>query len=672
MKEQCYGLAAGAITSASTTAATGGRSHGSVSAQGQTSPGSTGDAVAIADVAIHQVGVQQDQISLNALNSHILEAAGGGHDVERARRSLGGLVGSLSLAGEQMAGVLQMAEADVLRRSGIAIDVQNQLTLSISSVADLVSRVGLVQVGSHAADIGAHIGSEAVAVVHIDAADGGTLDRLPVDELGDQLGGHGVAHDDVGDTLDLGQLGQLMHDRLQLELDGLCHVGEGIASEARGSLQIHGVGQGHGLQLVGVGLHAVVLLELVVEELDGRHALLHLLSADDLIHHAVVVVQIQQGGSILDLLHGEGHVPTRAVGNGEPQNFTPLTDRDGTQVLLIGQMAIQHNAGHLAAGGGTGNTVGLEVDPAGDQIMNLGAVGRSEVQVAVDQSAAGAELDCDAVAHQLNSLLTTDFHGTDLQIEGELIQGRVGANYIIGDDVVIVQAAVGQLDDVLLDGQALGGIPHLLPGAIEHALGVLQLLAGLVVHQVGGADVLGDVGGLDSLHLDDVLQDGAEELLHQHGELQGGDGEEAGDGRRLRVGPDLVVPELVAVLDDGSDVGIAGARLLEALQNRLHQVLFVALHEGAVRHHGLHVGLDVDAVALQVLGGQIVEVFLEGLAALGLVAAECGAGNCGGMAVLVSSRFKEPTNVTRAHGYQNSFTINFLLKGICGLAVDFT
>ena len=70
--------------------------------------------------------------------------------------------------------------------------------------------------------------------------------------------------------------------------------------------------------------------------------LTYLLDTSDFINHTIVVVDIEQSSSVLDLLHGKGHVPTSTILNGEPQNVTDATKQDDLSFIIVGNpMAVQ-------------------------------------------------------------------------------------------------------------------------------------------------------------------------------------------------------------------------------------------------------------------------------------------------------------------------------------------
>ena len=253
---------------------------------------------------------------------------------------------------------------------------------------------------------------------------------------------------------------------------------------------------------------------------------MHLLSLNDLINHAVVVVDIQQSSRILNLFDREGHIPTGTVLNGKAQNVTLLTHRDRTQVLLIGQITLEHNTSHLVVSTGQSHGTILEVDLTRNSILDMSAI-VIKVQITVDQSAIGGELDSDAITDQRNDL-TANLNLRDLKGKGQTIETRSAIGQT-GNNVILPETTISQRHNIITDLVALRGFPHLLPSTIKHALGILELLTSLIVHHVGGTNMLGDRGRLDNLDLDDVLQNGAEELLNQDRELQSGDGQEGSD-----------------------------------------------------------------------------------------------------------------------------------------------
>ena len=368
---------------------------------------------------------------------------------------------------------------------------------------------------------------------------------------------------------------------------------------------------------------------------------MHLLSLNDLINHAVVVVDIQQSSRILNLLNGKGHIPTRTVLDGKAQNVTLLTHRDGTQVLLIGQITLEHNTSHLVVSTGQSHGTILEVDLTRNSILDMSAV-VIEVQITVDQSAIGGELDSDTITDQRNDL-TADLNLRDLKGKGQTIETRSAIGQT-GNNVILPETTISQRHNIITDLVALRGIPHLLPSTVKHTLGILKLLTSLIVHHVGGTNMLSDGGRLDNLDLDDVLQNGAEELLNQDRELQSGDGQERSDRGRLGIGLNLGIPESIHVLDDRLDVRIIGGHSLKALNHRTKQISLVLLHQSTIRDQTVEVTLNIDTILLVITLSDVLEIFIESLGTGRLETTERTALVLVSGTLPISGRLVKPTN----------------------------
>ena len=158
---------------------------------------------------------------------------------------------------------------------------------------------------------------------------------------------------------------------------------------------------------------------------------------------------------------------------------------------------------------------------------------------------------------------------------------------------------------------AAASIPNRLPRTIKHAFRILIFLTSLIINHIGCTNVLSNIRRLSRFHLNDVLEDGHEELLKQYRELKSGDRKEARHRSRLGVHPNLGVPESINVLNDRLNMRVVGRHLTEAFKNGLHKIVLICLHKSAISKHSTSICLDVNAMALFVRLIQLIEMIIQ-------------------------------------------------------------